>query len=174
MSRSQLTRGGGATTCATRSLSDRPTGARGMPRAPQRAPGLGAPFVENLVGCYFRDLVGRRTRNAPNAISAAPSPRRPVVSPVFVDGRLETPATAEPLCGAVCTPATAVFLLDAPLLALAFALAFAPVDGAVCTEATTPFGPNPRAQVIAPAGITVVVVVTVGSVGGVWVWGVGG
>jgi len=69
-----------------------------------------------------------------------------------------------------------VLLLDAPVLALVLAavtaLVFALVVGAVCTEATTPFGPNPGAQVIAPAGITVVVVVTVVavvSVGGVWV-----
>ena len=76
----------------------------------------------------------------------------PVESPVFVEGRFETPATAEPLCGAVWTPATAVSLV---------AVSVAPVVGAVCTEATTPFGPNPGAHVIAPVGITAVVVVCV-------------
>src|SRR5256885_3882129 len=69
----------------------------------------------------------------------------PVESPVFVEGRFETPAAAEPLWGAVCTPATAVGVL---------AVSAAPVVGAVCTEATAPFGPNPGAHVIAPVAMT--------------------
>ena len=79
----------------------------------------------------------------------------------MVEGRFETPATAEPLCAPVCgldwNPATAVGVVAAPLVV--------PVVGAVCTEATTPFGPNPGAQVIGPAGMTVVVTaVCVGEV----------
>src|SRR5204862_2913877 len=99
---------------------------------------------------YFR-LVGRRRRNeAPRAMSAEPRPRSPLVSPVFVDGRFETPVAAVPLCGAVWNPATAVGVL---------AVSVVPPVGAVCTEATTPLGPNPGAQVIAPAGVTMVVIV---------------
>src|SRR2546430_2537393 len=90
-----------------------------------------------------------RTRNAPSAIKAAPRPRMPVESPVFVEGRFETPATAAPACGLDWNPATAV-----PL----FADAATSFDGAVCTEATAPFGPKPGAQVIGPAGITAAVV----------------
>ena len=81
---------------------------------------------------------------------AEPSPRSPLVSPVFVDGRFETPVAAVPLCGAVWNPATAVGVL---------AVSVVPPVGAVCTEATTPLGPNPGAQVIAPAGVTMVVIV---------------
>jgi hypothetical protein len=39
-------------------------------------------------------------------------------------------------------------------------VAVVPLLAAVWTEATTPFGPNPGAHVIAPAGITVVSVVS--------------
>jgi len=80
---------------------------------------------------------------------------------VLVEGRFETPAAAELLCDAVCgldwNPATVVGVVAVPLVV--------PVVGAVCTEATTPFGPKPGAQVIGPAGMTVVVTaVTVGEV----------
>ena len=120
------------------------------PAREKRAPGAGALLLWWSI-CYFRGLVGRRRRNeAPRATSAEPSPRSPLVSPVFVEGRFETPLAAVPLCGAVWTPATAVGVV---------VVSVAPPVGAVCTEATTPFGPNPGAQVIAPAGVTAVVVV---------------